>query len=113
MEGRMSIADIIAAFQARHAAIDAVKRAPTQYPSSLNAADLPCVITDPLRGKTDWESHGGDLALEVRTYRVRCFCLSSGLGVGIDQGKQQAIAVLDAVLEGYRTEPSLTPTAAI
>lgn len=110
----MSIDAIIDAFQARHAALSpTVKSAPTAYPTGLNNADLPLVLTDALKGKTDWESHGGDLVLETRSYRVRCFCLPGGLGLGIDQGKQQAIAVLDAVLASYRSNPSLTSTAAI
>ena len=109
----MSITAIIAAFQARHAAISGVVTAPTSYPSALNTAELPLMLTDALKGKTEWETHGGDLALETRPYRVRCFCLPSGLGVGLDQGKQQAISVLDAVLASYRTAPALTSTAAI
>jgi hypothetical protein len=109
----MSIAANLAALQARHAGISGVVSAPTAYPTGLNAADLPCIITDVLKGKTDWETHGGDLALEVRAYRVRCFCLAGGLGVGFDQGKQQAIAVLDGVLASYRASPTLTSSAAI
>lgn len=109
----MSISEIITAMQARHAAIEGVTSAPTAYPTGLNNADLPLMLTDALKGKTDWESHGGDLALETRAYRVRCFCLPGGLGVGFDQGKQQAITMLDAVLASYRENPDLTETAAI
>lgn len=109
----MSIAAIISALQARHAAIADVRSAPTEYPTGLNPADLPLVLTDALRGKTEWETHGGDFVQEVRMYRVRCFCLPGGLGKGFDQGKQQAIAVLDAVLASYRSAPTLTSTAAI
>lgn len=109
----MSIAANIQALQARHAAISGVTGAPTAYPTGISATDCPLILTDAGRGKTEWESHGGDYALETRAYRVRCFCLGDGLGVGIDQGKQQAIAVLDAVLASYRATPTLTSTAAI
>ncbi len=109
----MSIAANIAALQAKHAACTGVTTANTTYPTGINAADLPLMLTDALKGKTEWESHGGDYALEVRSYRVRCFCLPGGLGVGFDQGKQQAITVLDGVLASYRTSPNLTSTAAI
>lgn len=109
----MSIAANIAAFQARHALISGVVSAPTAYPTGLNDADLPLLLTDAARGKNEWETYGGDLVLEGRNYRVRCFCLGTGLGVGIDQGKQQAIGILDAVLASYRTSPTLTSTAAI
>jgi hypothetical protein len=109
----MSISAIITAMQTRHATITGVTSAPTAYPTSLKAADLPCVLTDALKGKTEWGAHGGDLALETRAYRVRCFCLPGGLGIPIDQGKQQAITVLDATLASYRSAPDLTSTAAI
>lgn len=110
----MTIAANIAALQARHAALTpTVKSAPTAYPTGLNAADLPLVLTDAAKGRTEWESHGGDVTMETRAYRVRCFCLAGALGEGIDQGKQQAIAVLDAVLASYRSAPTLTSTAAI
>ena len=113
MEGWLSISANIQAFQARHDLISGIATAPTAYPTSLNTADLPCIITDALKGKNEWETHGGDLVLETRAYRVRCYCLPQGLGVGIDQGKQQAITVLDGVLADYRSEPNLTSTAAI
>lgn len=109
----MTIAANIAALQARHAVISGVVSAPTAYPTGLNSAELPLILTDALKGKTEWESHGGGLTLELRSYRVRCFCLPGGQGVGFDQGKQQAISVLDGVLASYRTNPTLTSTAAI
>lgn len=109
----MSIAATLAAFQARHAGISGITKAPTIYPTNLTAVDLPLILTDALRGKNEWEAHSGDYTLETRIYRVRCFCQPSGLGVGIDQGKQLAIAILDAVLVSYRTTPGLTSTAAI
>lgn len=109
----MTIAAIIAAMQTRHRAISGVQSAPAAYPTGLNAGDLPLMLTDASRGKTEWETHGGGLTLEIRAYRVRCFCLPTGLGQGIEQGKQQAITVLDAVLASYRSSPTLTATAAI
>lgn len=109
----MSIGSILAAFQARHGSISGITSAPTTYPTGLNATDLPLILTDAGKGRTESETHGGDLDIETRTYRVRCFCLPQGLGVGFDQGKQQAITVLDGVLASYRGDPSLTSTAAI
>ena len=109
----MSVAASITAMQTRHAAISGVVSAPTAYPTGLNAAALPLILTDAGKARTEWETQGGDFALEVRAYRVRCFCLAAGLGVGIDQGKQQAITILDAVLASYRSAPTLTSTAAV
>lgn len=109
----MSIAAIIAAFQTRHAAISGVTSAPTAYPTGINTTDLPLMLTDAAKGRTEQETHGDDLDIETRAYRVRCFCLPSGLGVGLDQGKQKAIALLDAVLASYRGTATLTSTAAI
>lgn len=109
----MSIATIITALQNRHQNISGVVSAPTTYPTGINTTDLPLILADAGKGKNEWEAHGGDYTLETRMYRVRCFCLPGGLGVGLNQGKQQAIAILDAVLASYRTNPTLTSTAAI
>lgn len=109
----MSISGVIAALQAKHASVAGITSAPTQYPTGLNSTSLPCAITDALKGKTDWESHGGDYTLEIRSYRVRVFCLPAGQGAGFDQGKQLAITILDAMLASYRSSPNLTSTAAV
>lgn len=107
----MTISSIIDALQTRHAAISGVKTAPTVYPGSIEASDCPYVLVDPWRGKTSWDSHGGDLAISERVYRVRVFYQPSTFN--LDQGKQGAITLLEAFLQGYKTSAAVTADAAI
>lgn len=107
----MTISTILTALQARHAAITGVKTAPTTYPASIEASDCPYVLTDPWRGKTSWDSHGGDLAISERIYRVRVFYQPAVFN--LDQGKQGAIALLTAMLAGYTSDDTVTSEAAI
>lgn len=110
----MTIVSTLAALQTRHAALSGVTSAPVAYPTSIPAAQLPLVLVDPARAKTGWDSHGGDLAISERLYRVRVFVLPSAQGQGIDQGKQAAIALLDTFLSNYiNASPTLTTSAAI
>jgi hypothetical protein len=107
----MTITTIITALQSRHAAVDGVATAPTAYPASIEASDCPCVLVDPWRGKTSWDSHGGDLAIAERLCRVRVFYQPAAFN--LDQGKQGAIALLEAMLADYRANATLTDSAAI
>lgn len=107
----MSIATIIAALQARHAAVSGVKTATTTYPPAIEASDCPYVLVDPWRGKTSWDSYGGDLSIAERVYRVRVFYQPAAFN--LDQGKQGAIALLEAMLADYTSNATLTSTAAI
>ena len=107
----MTIASICSALQTRHAAITGVKVATTVYPPSIEASDCPCVLVDPWRGKTSWETHGGDLAIVERVYRVRVFCQPAVFN--LDQGKQAAITLLEAFMQSYKDSATVTSTAAI
>jgi hypothetical protein len=107
----MTIASICAALQTRHAAISGVTRATTVYPPSIEASECPCVLVDPWRGKTSWETHGGDLAIAERIYRVRVFYQPAVFN--LDQGKQGAITLLEAFMQSYKDSPTVTSAAAI
>lgn len=107
----MTIASIITALQARHAAISGVKTAPTTYPGSIEASDCPYVLVDPWKGKTSWETHGGDLAISERVYRARVFYQPATFN--LDQGKQGAITLLEAFLNNYKDSATVTSASAI
>lgn len=107
----MTISSICAALQTRHQLISGVRTAPTAYPGSIEASDCPYVLVDPWKGKTSWDSHGGDLAISERIYRVRVFYQPSTFN--LDQGKQGAITLLEAMLEGYKNSATVTSAAAI
>lgn len=107
----MTIASIIAALQARHILVSGVRTAPTAYPASIEASDCPYVLVDPWRGKTSWDTHGGDLAISERIYRVRVFYQPSTFN--LDQGKQGAITLLEAMLTAYKSDDTVTADAAI
>jgi hypothetical protein len=107
----VTIASICAALQARHALVDSVVSAPTTYPASIEASDCPYVLVDPWRGKTSWDTHGGDLAISERVYRVRVFYQPATFN--LDQGKQGAITLLEAMLAGYTSDDTVTAAAAI
>lgn len=107
----MTIAGICTALQTRHALISGVTSAPTAYPASIEASDCPYVLSDPWRGKTGWESHGGDLSISERIYRVRVFYQPAAFN--LDQGKQGAITLLEAMLVGYKSDATVTADAAI
>lgn len=109
----MSIQTIIAALQARHALVTGVVSAPTAYPGSLPAANLPLVLTDLTTFEEHQEAHDEDAPVFDGVFRVRGFCLPSNLGQGIDEGRQKALTVLDALLANYRGDAGLTTTAFI
>lgn len=67
----MSITTTIATLQAKHALITGITKAPTDWPSSLNTADLPLVITLPSAGS--WTTAAIGLARQDRTYRIMVY----------------------------------------
>lgn len=80
----MNPQQIIAALQALHAGIEGVASAPTDYPGSLSAAELPCVLVLP--SEATHTSGRVGAARTTRDYRVHVFCAPvaqgrDGLGI--------------------------------
>ncbi len=67
----MTIAATITALQTLHATIAGVNTAPTVFPSNLNTATMPIVLTWP--GEADWRAQAVGLKREQREYIVRCY----------------------------------------
>jgi hypothetical protein len=109
----MTVAATITALQTKHAAFSGVSTAPTAYPTSLPSSDLPLVLTDFVKGKSKWESYGGDFSCDEQQFLVRCYVLPIMQGQGIDEGKQATIALLDTFLAGYKAAPILSSTTSI
>jgi hypothetical protein len=103
----------LAALQSLHNALPEVMTAPDAYPVSLEAADLPCVISDVGPGMTRWDAHGGDLKRTERTYIIRWYASLVALGEGINEGKQSAIDLLDTALALYDDTDDLSNGAQI
>jgi hypothetical protein len=106
----MSVGDVIAAFQARHAALGF--RAPANQPDTAEGLGT-IVVVDPMNATTTWQAHAGDLTIERRIYRVRLLQEKVGFGTGVYEARARAVASLDALLASYRGDPRVTATAAI
>lgn len=109
----MSIQSIITALQTRHALIAGVVSAPVAYPASFASTDLPLLLTDLTTFTERHESHYEDTPTFEGQFRVRGFCMPTGQGQGIDEGKQKALTILEALLASYRADADLTATAFI
>ena len=67
----MSITTTLATLQAKHLAIVGITTAPTNWPSSINTADLPMAITLPAEGT--WTTAAIGLDRQDRTYRIMVY----------------------------------------
>jgi hypothetical protein len=101
------------ALQALHRAVSGVTSAPDAYPASLETADLPCVLTYIGPGVTRWDSHGGDMKRRERQCIIRWYVAPAALGVGVDEGMQQAIDLLDTAIALYEDTDTLSNGAQI
>lgn len=101
----MTPQQVIAALQALHAEIEGVASAPTDYPGSLNATELPCALVVPGEG-----THAGGRVGATRTtreYRVHVFCMPvaqgrDGLGI------QRVVELLPRFAAAYFTARVIT-----
>lgn len=67
----MTIAATITALQTLHAGISGIKSAPTAFPSNVNTASLPLVLTMP--GPANWLEQAVGLKRQNREYIVRVY----------------------------------------
>lgn len=109
----MSPTTTIAALQTLHAAVSGVTSAPAAYPPSLEASELPCVLVYAGPGLTRWDSHGGDLKRRERTYVCRWYVRHLVSGMGIDEGMQDTLTLLEAAVALYEETDDLTNGAQI
>jgi len=102
----MSIPVTIAQLQMLHRGIEGVKLAPTVYPGSLNASDLPLVLVWPGRGVTRPITARGAIQKTERVYSVRVFVDPIGQN-NYDAPAQESIALLGRFLDCYLSNMSL------
>jgi len=95
----MTIALTITAFQTLNATISGVTTAPTAYPTTINTADLPLVITWPGPAETYLEGLGYNVV--QRRYRVSCYVDAIEQGLGINEAWQSVITILQAFHTAY------------
>ncbi len=102
----MTIQATIAALQAVHAEVAGVVSAPTVYPSSLDTAMLPCILTIPGEGTIDLETINAKKRADT-TYRVFVYVAPVAQGAGVDEGVQDAIDLMQALRDAYLTETAI------
>ena len=93
----MTVTTVIAALQTINAAVTDVDNAPTDYPSSIEAADRPMVITWP--GPAESGSQAG--AQSLRTYQVALYVRKIGSGRGFAEGWNDSKTMLQNLIETY------------
>lgn len=101
----MSISSIVAALQAKHALISGVTSAPATYPASLNAVGLPCALTFP--GPAVWDEQTVGHMEQKRTFIVRVYVAPIAQGLGVDQGYQACLTLLESFGQAYQSDRSL------
>jgi hypothetical protein len=93
----MTVTTVIAALQTINGAVASVDNAPTDYPSSIEAADLPMVITWPGSAESGYQAG----AQSLRTYQVTLYVKKIGDGRGIAEGWNSTKTMLQGLLEAY------------
>ena len=96
----MSVSSVITALQAKHATLSGVTSAPTAVPASLNTADLPMIITLP--GPATWNHAAMALPRTERTYVVRCYIDAVAQGLGVDEGYQSTVTMIQTMGDAYK-----------
>ena len=95
----MTVTTVIAALQTINAAVTDVDNAPTDYPSSIEAADLPMVITWP---GALVQAEGGQAGKQTwRTYQIILYVKPVGQGRGIAEGWNATKTMLQNLVETY------------
>jgi len=107
--GGQAIANTIAALQNLHAGIDGIEAAPTALSGYYDTAYLPLAWSHP--GPTP--NYGGwresaQLRQYDRNYYVDVFVMPEGQGVGLDDGYQLTLALLQRFGMAYLNDPNLS-----
>jgi len=92
----MPLPDPFTVLQGIHATIAGVTRSDPIYPTQVNAADLPLVVTEP--GPATWEKYTvgapGSWNAVMRQMTVTVFVKPLGLGRGQDEGFQACLPLM-------------------
>ncbi len=93
----MTITTVIAALQSINAAVTDVDNAPTDYPSKIESADLPMVITWP--GPAETTKPSGKES--QRTYQMTVYIKPHNQGRGIAEGWNEAKTMMQSLIDAY------------
>ena len=96
----MTIANTISQLQMLHKTIDGVASVPTDYPGSINTADLPLVIVWPKQATSRPLTARAITVRSERVYSVRCYMEAMGQD-NYDTPVQNGIAMLQRFLDCY------------
>jgi hypothetical protein len=105
----MTVLSTIAALQDLHAGVEGVTSAPTEYPSSLQSAMLPCVLVLPGEGTIDLESIAAKKRADT-IYRVYVYVAAVAEGTPVNEGVQTAILLMDRLRDLYLTPANIALT---
>ena len=104
----MSIQSTYETIQTINAGVEGIRTAPTQMPTALNAADLPCALAIP--GGAHWDSQAISLKRQDRSWTVRVYVLPIAQGAGVDEGYQATLPILQALGARYLGDLTLGGT---
>ncbi|KKN82079.1 hypothetical protein LCGC14_0313460 [marine sediment metagenome] len=104
----MSILAIYEKIQELAAASSGIASAPTVVPASLNSVSLPMAICIP--GEADWGPQAVGLKRHDRTYRILVYVKPLPQGIGIDEGFQEVLPILQAMGDTFNGNLSLDNT---
>ncbi|GEM_PF-4416684 len=104
----MTLASTLTKLQALNRGSSGIATAPTAYPTALNAADLPCALT--LVGAGDCNEQAVGLKRTDTMYHIITYVKPVAHGVGIDEGVQVCLPILQAMINTYLDNPTLDGT---
>jgi GNAT superfamily N-acetyltransferase len=99
----VSLDTVIAALQARNAAIIGITTAPTalsSYPASLNTADMPIALVWP-KAADSRQNSLGDLRRSDRLYEVYVYVAPTAQGAGIAENLATGSLLLQRFVDAY------------
>jgi len=88
--------------------VSGITSAPTAMPTALNSVSLPCVLTFP--GPAEWNEHARGLYRQARTYYVRLYVKPVAEGLGIDEGYQASLSLINDLGDAFVRNPTLDST---
>lgn len=101
----MSVATVVAQLQSTHGDITGITSAPTEYPASLNTADLPMVLTFPK--EAEWSQQAVGLKRQTRTYEVWVLVAPLMAGKPVYEGFTASLPFFDLFGDAYLSDLTL------
>lgn len=100
----MTITTTQQAMQTLNLAVVGITAAPDAYPGALNTADMPIAITWPAEGQTSG-TFGSNIS--QRAYTITVYVKPTQQGLGVDEGWQSVMTLLQRMIDKYRDSDSV------